>query len=156
MANLSTALGWLFIVCAGIFLCLHGAAAIWRARDENYYRGLKDQMHDASDSLHWCYEKHEVLTRDAVVKLLRYLLDRRSPSIQQLKVDDEEALKLLPHVHTNDEIEATYWLFDHLQKRREMPMSERDAFKSAVRSMLSGAAKQAPKKGEFSSPGEQR
>lgn len=39
----------------------------------------------------------------------------------------------------NDAIETTYWLFDHKKKGR-MPMSERDAFKFAVRAMLARAA----------------
>lgn len=38
-----------------------------------------------------------------------------------------------------EQIEAAYWLFDHARSRKEMPMSERDAFKTAVRAMLGGA-----------------
>lgn len=38
---------------------------------------------------------------------------------------------------TNDDIEEAYWLFDHKKKGRT-PMSERDAFKFVVRSLLAG------------------
>lgn len=39
---------------------------------------------------------------------------------------------------TNDDIEEAYWLFDH-KKKGLAPMSERDAFKFAVRGMLARA-----------------
>jgi hypothetical protein len=35
-----------------------------------------------------------------------------------------------------DVLEAAYWNMDALRKRPGMPMSERDAFKAAVRAML--------------------
>ena len=39
--------------------------------------------------------------------------------------------------HRQEEyIEAAYWMFDHLRNRKELPMAERDAFKTAVRAML--------------------
>jgi hypothetical protein len=38
---------------------------------------------------------------------------------------------------SNDQIEEAYWLFDHKKKGRT-PMSERDAFKFVVRSLLAG------------------
>ena len=46
--------------------------------------------------------------------------------------DAKKAAELL-----EERLEYAYWVFDGLRKRPKMPMAERDAFKTAVRGLLS-------------------